>query len=584
MASGTGKPKPAFLIAVAIVVLGLCGVAFYRCNAKQAGEGGTASSGSGGGFVDPRKDPSAGSAQAESNDPNAPATTVKEYSFEPASKLPEVPGTASYSALGKTRIVKFAVNIWAGWAPIVWANQGSKAGKIWKDAKGGDFQLELVLADNPIEMGNKVANGDVHIGWATVDMLPLVIKRLKKDPRTMPRVFQQIDWSNGGDGIVVRKDIKDVASLRGKTVVLAQNSPSHYFLLNMLLNAGVQPSEVKMKFTPNAFEAAAAYNAQSDLAGVVTWAPDIYKLTEGSTKNRMLVSTLEANKLIADVWFARADFARDNPEIIEGLVRGILDATEDLGTDANKKSVGEMMDKFYGLDPGTGLSMLGDAHWTNYAENRDFFMVQSNPTNFERTYNTAVRLYRSINALEASDAVDFDQVMDFSVIKKLGTDAKYASSKSNYEFKFTPAGSDLNVESEVLTKTVRINFFPNSYEVYKKVPAKDGSGTETFYDGNVDYTIEEIAKLAGQFGAARIVIEGHTDGSMKGQADESLVKDLANRRANAVKEALVNKYKMNPNQFTAAGIGWARPADPEDPNNHAKNRRVEVKVVPAEAQ
>ena len=583
MATGTGKPKPAFFIAVLVVVAALLGLAFYRHSANKAkvatNAGGT---GNGSGFSDPRKDPSAGSGgQAENPDPNAPATTVKEYSFEPASKLPEVPGTASYKALGKPRVVRFAVNIWAGWAPIVWANQGSKPGKVWKDAKGQDFQVELVLADDPVLMGNQVANGDVQIGWATVDMLPLIIQRLKKDPRTMPRVFQQIDWSNGGDGIVVRKDIKDVASLRGKTVTLAQNSPSHYFLLNMLLNAGVQPSEVNMQFAHTPFEAAAAYNAKSDLAGVVTWSPDIYKLTENSKTNKMLVSTLEANKLIADVWFARADFARDNPEIVEGLVRGILDATEDLTkSDANKKSVGALMDKFYGLDAGTGFTMLGDAHWTNYAENRDFFMVATNPTNFERTYNTAVRLYRSIQVVK--DPVDFDQIMDFSVIKKLGADPKYADSKNSYEFKFTPAGSDLNVESQVLTKTVRINFFPNSYEVFKKVPGKDGA--ETNYDGNVDYTIEEIAKLAGQFGAARIVIEGHTDGSMKGQADEALVKDLSTRRANAVKEALVNKYKMNPNQFTASGLGWSVPADPSDPNNHALNRRVEVKVVPAEAQ
>ena len=51
----------------------------------------------------------------------------------------------------------------------------------------------------------------------------------------MPRVFQQIDWSNGGDGIVVRNDIKNVAQLKGKTVALSKFSPSHYFLLNMLL-------------------------------------------------------------------------------------------------------------------------------------------------------------------------------------------------------------------------------------------------------------------------------------------------------------------------------------------------------------
>ena len=298
--------------------------------------------------------------------------------------------------------------------------------------------------------------------------------------------------------------------------------------------------------------------------------------------NRMLVSTQTANRLIADVWFARADFARDNPEIIEGLVRGILTAIEELKTDANKQAVGKLMDEFYSLPAGTGLTMLGDAHWTNYAENRDFFLNAANPTNFERTYNTAWLLYKAIRAVETK--VEFDKIMDFSVIKKLGKEQKYAEQKNEYEFKFTPTTAiEVNVENAVLTKTVTINFFPNSYEVFKKVNEKTGKG-ETYYDPNVEYTLEEIAKLAGQFGAARIHISGHTDSSMKGIADESLVRDLSTRRANSVKEALVNKYRMNPNQFVVAGYGWDKPADPKDPDNHAKNRRVEIKVVPAEAQ
>jgi NitT/TauT family transport system substrate-binding protein len=578
--TGAGKPKPAFFIAVAAVVLGLVGLSVYRCTAKK-----TTDKTDNINLKDIKKQAGSngGVTTAENPDPNAPATTVTEYSFEPSATLPAVPGTAEYKALGKPRVVRFAVNVWAGWAPIIWANQGAKPKKIWKDAKGEDFQVELVLIDDPVDMGNTVANGNVHIGWATVDMLPLVIERLKRDPRTMPRVYQQVDWSNGGDGIVVRDSIKSVEDLRGKTVVLAQNSPSHYFLLNVLLNGGVQPSEVKMKFTKDAFQAAAAFNQNKDIAGVVSWAPDIYNLTKTGSGNKMLVNTQTANKLIADVWFARADFARDNPAIIEGLVRGILDATDELSKDDNKKAaVGKLMDDFYSLPPGSGSGMLGDAHWTNFAENRDFFLVASNPTNFERTYNTAFLLYKAIRAV--NDKVDFNKIMDFSVIKKLATEPKYAESKNEYEFKFTPAGTDeIKVENAVLTKMVTINFFPNSYDIYKKVPVKQGTG-ETFYDGNVEYTIEEIAKLAGQYGAARIVISGHTDASMKGQADEALVKELSTRRANAVKEALVNKYKMAPNQFTTAGYGWAQPADPKDPDNNAKNRRVEVKVVPAEAQ
>ena len=66
----------------------------------------------------------------------------------------------------------------------------------------------------------------------------------------------------------------------------------------------------------------AAFNADKKTAGVVSWSPDIYNLAKVKG-NRMLVNTGTANKLIADIWFARADFAKDNPEIMEGLARGI---------------------------------------------------------------------------------------------------------------------------------------------------------------------------------------------------------------------------------------------------------------------
>jgi NitT/TauT family transport system substrate-binding protein len=430
-------------------------------------------------------------------------------------------------------------------------------------------------------MRDAYAAGTLHVGWGTLDMVPLFLEGLRKDSRVMPRIYQQVDWSNGGDGIVVRDTIKTMADLRGKTVVLAQNSPSHFFILNALINAGVQPAEVEFKFTQDAFQAAAAFNADKSLAGCVSWAPDIYNL-EKVRGNKLLVTTATANKLIADIWFARADFAKDNPEVVEGLVRGIFDAMQDLKAQENKQKVAKLMAAGYSIPESDALGMLGDAHSTNYAENRDFFLNQNNPTNFERTYNTAFLLYKAIRSVDAKIA--FDQLVDFSVIKKLGSDPKFAEQKNEYEFKFTPTTAlEVNVESAVLTKTVTINFFPNSYDLSLKVPAKNGSG-EVPYDPKVDDTIEEIAKLAGQFGAARIQISGHTDASMRGVADDSLVRELSTRRANSVKEALVNKFKMNPNQFVVAGFGWDKPADPQDPDNHAKNRRVEIKVVPAEAQ
>ncbi len=56
------------------------------------------------------------------------------------------------------------------------------------------------------------------------------------------------------------------------------------------------------------------------------------------------------------------------------------------------------------------------------------------------------------------------------------------------------------------------------------------------------------------------------------------------KRANAVKEALINKFdSLDPNQFNVEGMGWDRPADSNYPLDHTKNRRVEIKIYPAEA-
>jgi NitT/TauT family transport system substrate-binding protein len=269
-------------------------------------------------------------------------TTAKEYNVRSQRPShPTSPGISSYKPLAD-RTVRFAINVWAGWAPIIYANNGFKPGKVWKGPNGKDFKVELTLIDDPVAMRDAYAAGNVHVGWGTLDMVPLFMEALRKDSRVMPRIYQQVDWSNGGDGIVVREAVKTVADLRGKTLVLAQNSPSHFFALNALINGGVQPSEVNFKFTQDAFQAAAAFNADKKTAGVVSWAPDIYNLAKVKG-NRMLVNTGTANKLIADVWFARADFAKDNPDIVEGLVRGIFDGMESLKDTNNKAAAAKLM-------------------------------------------------------------------------------------------------------------------------------------------------------------------------------------------------------------------------------------------------
>lgn len=579
----SSQPKAPFWLAVWAVIFGLVGLAAWRAGMlEQLGFGrpGAAGQRPAAGGVD-----AGGGAETMSEAPDiAVPTTVKEYTFKPAEKLPPVKGVSGYKPL-EDDTVRFALNVWAGWAPIIRANGGFKPGKVWQAPGGRPFKVELVLIDDPVQMRDAYAAGNVHIGWATVDMLPLFVDSFAKDSRIMPRVYQQVDFSNGGDGIVVRESIKTVADLAGKKLVMAQNSPSQFFALNMLVAGGLQPADVEMIYVNTAFEAAAAFNRDKSIAGCVSWAPDIYNLAEAKG-NRMLITTQTANRLIADVWFARADFAKDHPDKIEAIVRGIFDAMDELKQESDRTEVASLMADGYAIPAADALSMLGDAHSTNWAENYQFFLNRNNPANFERIWKQAYMLYRRIGAI-ANNPVPFDQVMDFSVIQKLGREAKYAKTKDEYAISMPPKTvQQIRAENEeILTNTIVIHFFPNSAELRKKVIRRiDGKDVEEPYDARVDLVLDEAGALAKQFGNARIVVEGHADSSMRGAVPAGMVKELSLERARSVKDALVEKFKFDDGRFAVDGLGWERPADDDHPDNHALNRRVEIKVYAAEKE
>jgi len=590
-----GQPKTPFYAVVFLVIVGLIGLSVWR--ADIFAPAGNEDGGAGNKMAQqkraagPKEEPiqPIDAVQIEQTS-GAGITTVDEYQYVAREKLQPVQGTSAYAPL-KDDTVRFALNVWAGWAPIIYANGGSRPDKIWKTSAGKSFKLELVLMDDPVNMQESYAAGNVHIGWATLDMLPLFMQRLvdnsgkPRDSRVMPRVYQQVDWSNGGDGIVVRGNIKEIKDLRGKKIVLAQHSPSQYFVLNMLVAAGVQPGEVEFVYTADAFQAAAAFNAQKEIDACVSWAPDIYNL-EKVQGNRMLVNTQTANRLIADVWFARADFAKDHGDICEALVRGVFDAMEALKSQAAKTEGAKLMAAFYNIPEDETIEMYADAYSTDWGDNYQFFMNRNYLANFERVWNNAYYLYRRIGVV-THPRVPFDQVMDFTSIKKLENEKKYQQQKAQQpRFDFQHV-SEQEVESKAfLTTTHYIHFFPNSHDLYRKIVRRDAEGkdVEELYDPKIDFVIDKIGDQIGQFELSRVVIEGHTDSSMQGQVDEQLVLQLSRQRAEAVKEALVKKFELDPNRFTVLGLGWKRPADPTQPNNQALNRRVEVRILPAEGQ
>jgi NitT/TauT family transport system substrate-binding protein len=509
-------------------------------------------------------------------------TSVKEYSYVPRETLPPVTGVSGYKWNESDKVVVFPINVWFGWLPIIAANNGFAPNEDSVFYKKYGFKVNLKLIDDPVTARDTFASGESHILWGTLDMIALFAPSLMKDSRTAPRIFQQVDWSSGGDGIVVRGNIRSIKELEGKTIVYAQNSPSQYFVTNLLINAGIPLNKVEHRYTSTAFEAAAAFVSDSSIHACVSWAPDIYTIPEKIAGTRILTTTADANRLVTDVWAARADFANDHPEIIEGLVAGIFEGMSMLKSQTTKTRAFQHMAEGYGMKIDDVQSMEADAYITNFAENKHFFLNKNNPTNFERTWKNIIYVYRELGLI--GTPVRFDEVVDFSIIKKFADKKMFADQNKVQANRFVSTSyKRVSAEAPVITQTVRINFYPNSDNIYE--PEHDEFGQpvpNTLYDPTVDATLEKIARMVGQYERATVAIVGHTDSSMKGKVPEKAVKDLSNDRANAVKTALIRKYQFDRNKFVVEGKGWNEPADASDPNNHALNRRVEIQVFTPE--
>lgn len=504
------------------------------------------------------------------------------------SGIPAVTGAADYSKETKDGklIVQFPINVWPGWAPIIVANAGLEPSDQSVFFKKYGFYVKLDIVDDPVRARDLFASGRSHILWGTLDMIALFAPELVKDPRTVPVVCQQIDFSAGGDGMVARGAIRSINDLRmtsgkRKKVVLAQNSPSHYFIMSLLIDAGIDPGDIDFKWAADAPAAAKIFVSDPTFDAFVGWSPDIYNITDRDKNTRLVVTTGTANHLVADVWAVRNDFFRDNPRIVSGLVQGIFEGMDMVRKDP--KMAARALAQAFKLKEEDCVSMVGkdggiaegDAHLTNYRENAKFFLDPFNPANFEVVWNSASTIYKSLGTI--STTVPASKVKAHAVLAALSESYKDVRDLSQPTFR-PDALSKMSPEAsvgQVLTKAVMVAFEPNSFVL------------NTNYDATIPATLEEIGKLAGKFGNAYIIIEGNTDASKKGIVPSDAVRTLSYDRADAVRRAIMDKYKFDPNKFKVVGNGWDNPlpacTDPSNAEHNRKNRRVEVKVFPLEA-
>jgi len=139
------------------------------------------------------------------------------------------------------------VNTWGGYTPLAYLNGGSlepNPNSIITQEYGIDLNIKVI--DFFDDSRNTFKSGNADIVYCTVDAMPVEMGAGGTMDQSNAQVWLQVDWSRGGDLIVVRKGINTIGQLKGKTVAVAEGTASHTFLIKALEANGLTVGDVKI--------------------------------------------------------------------------------------------------------------------------------------------------------------------------------------------------------------------------------------------------------------------------------------------------------------------------------------------------
>ena len=462
------------------------------------------------------------------------------------------------SGSSKDDVIDIAVVTWGGYAGGQYFNEGFKAGQKSRFKKEYGIDVEFQLIDDVVASLEAFKSGDIDIHWYTVDAFPTIAPGLKEFD---PVVLWQADWSRGGDAIVARRGINSVAELKGKTVAVAELTPSHSFLIWLLEAGGLTINDIKPVYKASAIDAAEAFKTQSVDAAVV-WSPDDEACIKAVNGARVLESTRSASNIIADIFFAKRDWVEANRDKVAKLYEGWMRGAAEINSspDAKRKAI-QILSDGLNIPSDEAEIAINNVPLVTHGDNMNFFGFNSDYKGItaDRLYTRMADAYKSLGVIDGAiptwRAVSFPRIVESTNLT--GTENAAEGQKS-----FAPVSKETGKDLEAIaTKQVSINFRSGEFQL----------------DENAKYIIDrEFVEIAKAFANARIRIEGNTDNV---GSRESNVR-LSERRAQAVADYLKQEHNMPANRFIVVGNGPDKPvAENSTDAGKAKNRRTDFELV-----
>src|SRR5204862_830287 len=270
----------------------------------------------------------------------------------------------------------------------------------------------FVRIEDPAAKLSAFRKGDVDIMWNTVDNWAREASVLAENNQRAKSIIMQ-DWSRGGDGIVSLASINSIEQLKGHKIACTQFTPSHFLLLYLLSQSGLNSQdradvEKNVIFTQDAPAAAAMFKAKQ-VDAAVTWEPDLSgAVTARGDEAHVLVSTTAATNIIADTLCARQDIIDQAPDPLRDFVHGWFDGIDLIKADPT--GAYNIVGKALKLDADTVSGMLSGLKLTPYADNAQFYGLAGGKAHYETLFDTAFVIWRKkglvTRPVEAKDWAD----------------------------------------------------------------------------------------------------------------------------------------------------------------------------------
>jgi NitT/TauT family transport system substrate-binding protein len=292
--------------------------------------------------------------------------------------------------------IKLGMSTWLGYAPLYLAKE-----KGFFQKRGID--VEIVVIESPADRRAAFAANRIQGFATTVDTH--VMTAAAENPIPVTQVLA-LDDSNGGDGMVAKKEIKTIADLKGKTVAAQLGAGASYFWLNYVLSQnGMKLSDIQA-IDMKAGDAGAAFVA-GKVDAAVTWEPWLSRAKQ-TPFGQVLISSDKTPGIIVDSLAFKPEYLKAHGEDVKKIVAGWNEAVQYAAQ--NPKDADAIMAKFTGQKPEEFTAEKAGVTFYGPKENKEYFGTPDKPGPLYTVTQRAADLWYDLKLIKtkpkATDLVD----------------------------------------------------------------------------------------------------------------------------------------------------------------------------------